>query len=33
MVVDDTVYLYSVTQGDDDSVQEIPTDELVKVSV
>ena len=33
MVVDDTVYLYSVTQGDNDSVQEISTDELVKVSV
>ena len=31
--VDDTLYLYPVTQGDDDSVQEISTDELVKVSV
>ena len=33
VAVDDTLYLYPVTQSDDDSVQEILTDELVKVSV
>ena len=31
VAVDDTLYLYPVTQSDDDSVQEILTDELVKV--
>ena len=33
VAVDDTLYLYPVTQSDDDSVQEILTDEMVKVSV
>ncbi len=33
VAVDDTLYLYPVTQSDDNSVQEILTDELVNVSV
>ena len=33
VAVDVILYMYPVTQSDDDSAQEIMTDELVKVSV